>query len=60
MLLLVSPFDQRLPVFTEEVRVTLPPSQKAVAPPAVIVGTGFGFTVMVVGAEVAEQPFASV
>ena len=53
----VSPFDQMLPVIAEEVRVTLPPAQKVVGPPAVIVGTaGVGFTVTVVAAEVALHP----
>ena len=42
-------------------RVTLPPAQKVVGPPAVIVGVaGNGFTVTTVGADVAVQPFASV
>jgi hypothetical protein len=41
-----------LPLALLEVRVTLPPSQNVVAPPAVIVGVaGTGFTVTVVAAE---------
>ncbi len=41
--------------------VTLPPAQKVVGPDAVIVGVaGSGFTVTTVGADVAEQPLASV
>lgn len=60
MLLLVSPVDQRFPVVAEDVIVTLPPVQKVVAPPAVIVGAGFAFTVTAVIAEVPEQPLASV
>jgi hypothetical protein len=41
--------------------VTDPPAQKEVGPPAVIVGVaGVGFTVTVVAADVAEQPFASI
>lgn len=42
----VSPVDQRLPVADDEVNVTLPPAQKVVGPPGVIVGVGgAGFTV---------------
>jgi hypothetical protein len=42
-------------------RVTLPPAQKVVGPAAVIVGVaGNGLTVTTVGADVAEQPLASV
>ena len=44
-----------------DVSVTLPPWQKVVLPPAVIVGvTGFELTVTAVGADVAEQPDALV
>ena len=55
---MVAPVDQTFPVAEDEVRVTLPSSQKAVGPPAVMVGvTGNGVTVTVVPAEVAElQP----
>jgi hypothetical protein len=42
------------------VRVTEPPAQNVVGPPAVIVGVGGGLTVTVVAAEVALQPFAFV
>jgi hypothetical protein len=53
----VAPVDQRLPVAEEEVKVTEPPVQNVVAPPAVIVGVaGFAFTVTTVAAEVAEHP----
>ena len=54
----VSPVDHRFPLEADEVRVTEPPSQKVVGPPAVMVGTvGIGFTVTLV-AEAAgvEQP----
>ena len=34
----VAPFDQRFPVGDDEVKMTLPPAQKVVAPEAVIVG----------------------
>jgi hypothetical protein len=56
----VSPVDQRLPVVDDEVKVTLPPVQKVVGPPAVIVGVaGMGFTVTVVPADGADvQPLA--
>ena len=51
----VAPFDQRFPVADDEVKVTLPPWQKVVAPEAVIVGvTGNALTVITVGAEAAE------
>ena len=44
-----------------DVNSTLPPVQNVVGPPAVIVGVdGFGFTVTLVGADVAEHPFPSV
>ena len=54
----VAPVDQTLPLAEEDVNTTLPPAQKVVGPPAVIVGVaGSGFTVTVVPAEVAEvQP----
>lgn len=50
------------PVADEDVKVTEPPAQNVVGPPAVIVGTGgSGFTVTTVGAEVAEHvPFETV
>ena len=58
----VAPFDQVFPVADEEVRVTEPPAQKVVGPPAVIVGVaGSGFTVTAVEADVDEQdPFETV
>ena len=44
----VSPFDHKYDELALEVKVTLPPSQKVVGPPAVIVGVdGTGFTVTV-------------
>ena len=43
-----------------EVNVTLPPEQKVVGPPAVIVGVGLLLTVTAVADEVALQPFPSV
>ena len=42
------------------VKVTLPPVQKVVAPPAVMFATGAAFTVMAVPALVAEHPLALV
>ena len=55
------PGDHTLLVALLEVKVTLPPAQKVVGPPAVIVGVvGVGFTVTTVAVEVAEQLFASV
>ena len=56
----VAPFDQRYDPPLDAVSVTLPPAQKVVGPPAVIVGVGFGLTVTTVAAEVPLQPFASV
>jgi len=51
------PGDQTLPVALLEVKVTLPPVQNVVAPPAVMVGVaGFVLTVTVVAAEVDEHP----
>jgi hypothetical protein len=45
-----------LPVDDEEVSVTLPPEQKVVGPPALIVGVdGIGLTVTVVTEEAAEE-----
>ncbi len=41
-------------------RVTLPPAQNVVAPDAVMLAVGAGFTPTLTGADVAEQPFASV
>ena len=58
MLCVVSPVDQTLSVAEEEVNVKEPPSQKVVAPLAVIVGTaGTGLTVTgIVFETVEEQP----
>lgn len=58
----VAPFDQVFPVAAEDVKVTEPPVQNEVGPPAVIVGTGgSGFTVTFVAVEVDEQdPFETV
>ena len=53
----VAPVDHVFPVVALEVKVTDPPEQNVSEPLAVIVGVvGFGFTVTVVEAEVAEQP----
>ena len=50
------PGDQTFPLAEDEVKVTLPPEQKVVGPPAVIVGVaGVGFTVTTVPAEVVEH-----
>jgi hypothetical protein len=58
MACVLAPLLQTFPAAELEVKTTLPPSQKVVAPFAVIVGvTGNGFTVTVVAFEVAEQPF---
>jgi hypothetical protein len=55
----VAPFDQVFPVAEDEVKVTEPPAQKVVGPPAVIVGVaGSGFTVTVVAADAEVQPLA--
>ncbi len=57
----VAPFDQRYEAEDGAVSVTDPPSQKVVAPPAVITGVdGFALTVTVVDADVALQPLAFV
>jgi hypothetical protein len=57
----VAPFDQRYPAALGAVKVTEPPSQNVVGPPAVITGIdGFAFTVTVIGADVALQPLAFV
>ena len=57
----VAPFDHKYELAAEEVRVTLPPAQKVVAPLAVIVGVaGVALTVTAVAADVALQPFALV
>jgi hypothetical protein len=56
----VAPVDQRYEDPTDEVSVTLPPSQKVVGPDALIVGVTAVFTVMAVGALAAVQPVTSV
>ena len=55
----VAPVDQRFPIADDEVSVVLPPAQKAVAPLMVGVA-GSAFAVNANGADVAEQPLASV
>jgi hypothetical protein len=52
----VAPFDQVFPVAELEVKVTEPPEQKVVGPPAEIAGVvGVGLTVTTVEAEVDEH-----
>ena len=56
MLCVVSPVDQILSVADDEVSTMLSPSQKVVAPPAVIVGTaGTGLTITVLGADADDE-----
>ena len=51
----VAPFDQKLFVAEEDVKVTEPPAQNVVGPLVVIVGTaGSGDTVIAIGAEGSE------
>ena len=51
----VAPFDQVFPVADEEVKTTLPPWQKVVAPLAAIVGVvGTALTVTIVSVDAAE------
>jgi hypothetical protein len=51
----VAPLLQRFPELAEDVRVTLPSSQKVVGPEVVIVGVlGFGLTATAVAVEAAE------
>ena len=53
----VAPVDHAYVVAALDVSRTLPPAQKVVGPPAVIIGVpGLEFTITVVVAEVAEQP----
>ena len=55
MALVVDPSLQTLPLAALDVRVTLPPLQKVVGPPGVMVGVGgMGFTVTTVGVETVE------
>jgi hypothetical protein len=56
----VAPFDQRYEEPALAVSVTEPPVQNVVGPPALMVATGFAFTVTDVAAEVVLQPFAFV
>ena len=51
----VAPLDHKYELPLLAVRVTLPPWQNVVAPPGVIVAVGAGFTVTVVGDDVAPQ-----
>jgi hypothetical protein len=52
----VAPFDHVFPVAELEVKVTEPPEQKVVGPPAEIAGVvGVGLTVTTVEAEVDEH-----
>ena len=55
----VEPSDQVFPEALDDVKVTDPPEQNVVAPPAEIVGVeGKGFTVTVSGLDVAKHvPF---
>lgn len=51
----VAPFDQKLFVAEEDVKVTEPPAQNVVGPLAVMVGTvGSGDTVTAIGADGAD------
>jgi len=57
----VAPFDHKYVKPAGAVSVTLPPAQNVVGPFGVIVGVDeFAFTVTLVGALVALQPFAFV
>jgi hypothetical protein len=56
----VAPFDQSQDEPADAVRVTLPPAQNVVGPPAVIVAVGLALTVTAVGEDVALQPAAFV
>ncbi len=50
-----------MPVAADDVRVTLPPAQNVVGPPALIVGCGGkGLTVTVVDVEAAEAQLLTV
>jgi hypothetical protein len=51
----MSPFDQRFPFNSEEVKITFPPSQNVVGPLAEIIGVaGTAFTVTEIDVELAE------
>lgn len=56
----VAPVDQVYDKAAEAVKVTFPPLQKVVGPPAEMVAVGLGFTVTDVAAEVVEHPAALV
>jgi hypothetical protein len=56
----VAPVDQRYDEPLDAVRVTLPPAQKVVGPPAVMLAVGLAFAVTTVGDDVALQLFAFV
>ncbi|NBS91855.1 hypothetical protein EBS67_17975 [bacterium] len=56
----VDPLLQEYDIPPLDVKSTLPPEQKVVAPPAVIVAIGKALTVTTVATLVAVQPFASV
>ena len=57
---MVAPLLHRYDEPALAVSVTVPPAQRLVEPDAVMVGVVAPETVTVVGADVAEQPFASV
>jgi hypothetical protein len=56
----VAPFDHRYEEPAMAVSVTEPPAQNVVGPPAVTVAAGSAWTVTLVAALVALQPFAFV
>lgn len=56
----VAPLDHKYVPVPPAVSVTLPPAQNVVGPLGVIVATGVGSTVTVVGADIALQPLALV
>jgi hypothetical protein len=56
----VAPVDQRYVAPLDAVSVTLPPAQKVVGPPAVMLAVGFALAVTEVGEDVALQPLALV
>jgi hypothetical protein len=56
----VAPVDQRYEFPLDAVSVTLPPAQKVVGPPAVMLAVGFAFAMTTVGADVVLQPLALV
>ena len=56
MLAVVSPVDHKLPLASDEVSVTDPPSQKVVTPLTVIIGVaGVAFTITFVEAETGDK-----